>query len=439
VISAEVRPATAGLPPRTDVESRRGRWTLVAWAAAVALAVALPSRSPVASALTGETVPGVTLELSPGYLAAAPVLGVWDALAVLSIPQHLAVLGGLISIFLLWRLSRTRGARSRGFVAALAWETLALALFVGGVLVFYAVGAVIPRPMAALRVADPDVVVVDFHSHTLSSHDGRGSFTAERNRAWHRDSGYHVAFITDHDSVRAALDAAAANPRRAGAGTVILPGREVVYRQQHVAVLGLIDPRAILASAGDGSSVIDAQGRCPTWPVLVHTIPEDLDLVPVPECPDGAGGVHAIELIDGAPRGLGQGDRERERILAIADSLDLAVVASSNLHGWARTASGWSLLPIPGWRDMSPEQVGFLIEEKIRIEGRDAVEVIGRRRPVETEVGLAVAGLPIRFALDFLSQLGRAERMIWLLWLALASVATLRFGARRRDLSAAAR
>jgi hypothetical protein len=438
VIGAEERPATAAAPPPTEIASGRGRWTLVAWAGVVALAVALPTRSPVVSALTGEALPGVTLEHSPGYLAAAPVLGVWDALTVLSIPQHLAVLGGLISIFLLWRLSRTRAPRSVGLGAALAWEALGLALFVGSVLAFYAVGAVIPRPMAALRVADPDVVVVDFHSHTRSSHDGRGSFTAERNRDWHRDSGYHVAFITDHDSVRAALDAAALNPGRAGAGPVILPGREVIYRRQHVAALGLMDPRAILA-AGDTSSVIDADGRCPSWPVLVHTIPENLDLVPLPECADGAGGVHAIELIDGAPRGLGQGDRERDRILAIADSLDLAVVASSNLHGWARTASGWSLLRIPGWREMTPEQVGLLIEEKIRIEGRDAVEVVGHRRPVETEVGLAVAGLPIRFVVDFVSQLSRAERMIWLLWLALASAATLRFGARRRDLSLAAR
>ena len=103
MIGAEERPATAG------PLSRRARWILPA-ATVLVLAVILPSRSPVASALTGETLPGVTLELSPAYLALAPVLGVWDALTVLSIPQHLAVLGGMISVFLLWRLSRPRTA-----------------------------------------------------------------------------------------------------------------------------------------------------------------------------------------------------------------------------------------------------------------------------------------------------------------------------------------
>jgi hypothetical protein len=163
----------------------------------------------------------------------------------------------------------------------------------------------------------------------------------------------------------------------------------------------------------------------------VQTIPENLSVVPVPECPDGAGGVHAIELIDGAPRGIGQGDRDRDLILRLADSLDLAVVASSNLHGWARTASGWSLLRIPGWRDMTPDQVGAAIEAKVRREGRAAVEVVGPRRPVDPEVGLALLGLPVRFALDFVSQLPRAERIVWLLWRALfAAGRTRRRGAR---------
>jgi hypothetical protein len=383
----------------------------------------MPSRSPVVSALTGAPLPGVTLALPPAYLAAAPVLGVWDALTVLSIPQHLAVLAGLIALFAVWRVSRAAGRRGRGLAPTLVREAVGLALFIGGVLGFYAVGAAIPRPMAALRVADPDVVVVDFHSHTGTSHDGRESFTWQRNLDWHRDAGYHVAYITDHDSVNAAQDAARANPARAGFGTIVLVGREVIYRRQHVAVLGLANPLDIAARAGgDGASVVGADGACPAWPVLIQTIPEDLSLVPLPECADGAGGVMAIELIDGAPRGLGQGDRDRDRIFRLADSLDLAIVASSNLHGWGRTASGWSLLRIPGWREMSPSEVGERIEEKIRTERRAAVEVVGHRRPVDTGAGVAMAAVPFRFALDFLSQLSRAERVMWLLWLGLAAV-----------------
>ena len=36
-----------------------------------------------------------------------------------------------------------------------------------------------------------------------------------------RAAGFDVAYITDHDSVRAALDAQRANPTRAGDGTIV--------------------------------------------------------------------------------------------------------------------------------------------------------------------------------------------------------------------------
>jgi hypothetical protein len=372
----------------------RSRGVVVALGALLALAVALPPRSPVASALTGESLPGVTLVLSPAYLALAPVFGVWDALTVLSITQHLGVLGGMVLVFLVWRFLRRRAGRFRGLFARTFAEAALVVAFIAAVLGFYAVGALVSRPMARLVVADPDVVVVDFHSHTLSSHDGREGFNEEHNRAWHEAAGFHVAYITDHDSVRLALKAAAANPSRAGEGTIVLPGREVMLRRQHVAVLGTRDPRVIMASTNDGTTLVGPDGRCPEWPVLVHTIPEDLSLVPLPECADGAGGVHAIELLDGAPRGLGQSDRERDRIVRIADSLDIALVSSSNLHGWGRTASGWSLLRIPGWREMTPEEVGSRIEETIRAEGWlcwIAAGVVGVRR-LRARAGEAPAG-----------------------------------------------
>ena len=398
---------------------KHSRGTLFVLGTFFVLAVGVPSRSPIASAVTGEPLPGAWLERSPAYLVLSPVLGIWDALTVLSITQHVAVLGGLGSIYLLWRLFRIRVRELRGILKGVVRETLTACVCAAGVLSFYVAGALITRPMVKLRVADPDVVVVDFHSHTLSSHDGRKGFTAEHNRAWHRDAGFHLAYITDHDSVQAALRAATANPPRAGEGTVLLPGREVVYRRQHVAVLGTREPRRITASAGNGSGPVDADDRCPDWPLLVQTIPEDLSLVPLPvsDCPDGVGGVAAIELLDGAPRGLGQSDRERDRILRIADSLDIAVVAASNLHGWGRTASGWSLLRIPGWRAMAPERVGARIEETIREEGRHAVEVVAYRRPVQLQRGIAAASLPLWFALDFVSRLSRLERLVWLAWI----------------------
>src|SRR5918999_6346374 len=79
--------------------------------------------------------------------------------------------------------------------------------------VVYAVGAMVPRPMAALTVSDLDVVVVDVHSHTKYSHDGGPGWEAEDVREWHASSGYNAAYVTDHRSYRGAEQGVAANPR----------------------------------------------------------------------------------------------------------------------------------------------------------------------------------------------------------------------------------
>ncbi len=382
----------------------------------VALALALPPRPAVVSALTGEPLAGVSLRLPPAYVILAPFCGILDYLTVLTVAQHLAVLGTLAVFFFGWRLLRRR--RKRGLLRRAAIELGAGLGFLAAVVGIYAFGAAGPHPMARLVVDDPDVVIVDFHSHTLSSHDGRKTFTAERNRAWHRAAGFDVAYITDHDSVRAAIEEAGRNPPRAGEGTVILPGREVVYAGQHVAVLGPLDPRLGPAAGADGA--VDPAAPCAGWPVLIQTIPNNLGNLPPAECTDLGAGVRAIELVDGAPRGLAQGERERARILRLADSLDIAVVASSNLHGWGRTAPGWSLLRIPGWRAMSPQEVGAHIEDALRHGGRDAVEVVSVRGPGHPLEGIGVAALPFVTVADFVARRSRTERLSWLMWIAVA-------------------
>ncbi|MGD8322400.1 MAG: hypothetical protein PVJ02_18250, partial [Gemmatimonadota bacterium] len=377
------------------------------------VAVALPERIQVVSVLSGEPVPGVSLHHSPVYLLLAPLCGIMDYLSLLTVRQHLMVLGLSWFLFLLWRARRA----SRTLVAH-PWRTLVreggmIVAFLACLVAFYGFGILGPRPMARLVVDDPDVVVVDFHSHTESSHDGRSGFSAERNRAWHRDAGFDVAYVTDHDSIRAALEAERRNPSRAGDGTSILAGREIVYRDEHLVVLGSVDPRAWGAAAPD-------EARCSDFPLLIQTLPEDLSRVPGPDCPDGEGGVRAIELVDGDPRGLDQGVRERARILALADSFHLTLVASSNLHGWGRTASGWSLMRIPGWRDMTPDRLGGRIQEEIREGGPGAVQVVGYRRATRPPTALGAAS-ELLIPLDALTWLSRAERVAWLAWVALAA------------------
>lgn len=392
----------------------RGRhWKLVALVALVAIAFLLPVVPPVVSVVTGAPVPGVSLVYPLPYLLLAPICSIWDALTALSLTQHFAVLGVTFTLYVLWRVFRLRKPERRhGFFFTPLLELGWLAVFLVCLVGFYAVGILVPRPMARLHVADPDVMVVDFHSHTSMSHDGRKSFTAQRNRAWHHGAGFDVAYITDHDSIRAGVEAATRNPPLAGDGMLLFPGREVVYRGMHVVVLGTFDPRT-------RTSPTDP---CGPWPVVIGTIPGNLNRVPAAECPgpDHGGGVSAIELLDAAPKGLDESDRSRARILHIADSLHVAVVADSDNHGWGSTAVGWSLMRIPGWRDMTPDSLNATIKETIRSRARDAVQVVALRRPRKAPDDVWAAVPPVFMPQRFISRLSRAERLSWLVWIAVA-------------------
>jgi hypothetical protein len=405
----------------------------VIWVGGIVLvALLMPARAPVVSAVSGEVVPGLGLEHSAAYLLIAPLAGLMDYVSMLTIPQHLAGIFAVSVMFMAWRVLRRRRERRRT-VRVLVEAGAILGLLVA-LLGFYAVGALVPRPMAALTVDDPDIVVVDFHSHTGASHDVWESFSIDRNRAWHRGAGYDVAYISDHDSIGPGVRAAAENPARAGDGTVLLPGREVRYLRQHVAILGTIDLRTARRNP-----VLDQTSRqCVGWPVVIQTIPNDIARMRPPGCDEDGGGVDAIELMDGDPKGLAQSDRERDRILALADSLDIALVASSNNHGWGSTAVAWSLLRIPGWRDMTPAQVGQRIEELIRSERRHAVEVVTYRRLADPVEGLDVAAAPMLLPLHFLASRSRLERLSWIAWILMAVGFSARLGTGRASGGSAA-
>ncbi len=399
--------------------AHRTAWWVVAGVFAVVV-VLLPERAPVVEALTGKAIQGVTLRLPSAYLALAPVCDVLDRLTSLTVAQHIALLVTLIVAFWVWR--GLRGRRRLGGVRRAFVEVGAFVVFLAAVVAVYALGALVPRPMAKLMVSDPDVVAVDFHSHTAMSHDGHKSFTAPVNRAWHRDGGFDVAWITDHDSVRAAIESTARDPATAGQGTVILPGREVIFRHEHVIALSTVDPRTAPPPGRDST------GTCRPWPFLIQTIPENLAKMPRPgpgECPV----VQAIELLDAAPKGISQAGRDRDRIVSIADSFHLALVASSDNHGWGRTAVGWSLLRIPGWRSMTPDSLGARIVEKMRREGPSAVQVAERRLQPRLTGGLQAVSAFATVASLF-GGLSRAERISWLIWI-LAAVAIVRRVYRR--------
>ena len=384
----------------------------------VALSALLPHAS-LHDAATFEPLTEVALRRPTSYLLMAPVSNSLDMLTLLSLRQHIALLATVIVCYAVWWW-----VAGRAMLAAVSPGRRALReaaqIGVGSVvlLAIYAGAMIMPRPMAALE-AGTDIIVADFHAHTRFSHDGRPDWTPEDVRAWHRNAGFDVAYISDHRTFEGARDAWANNPTPAGSGTELLPAIEVVWRGEHVNVLdadrmyrGLLTET--LRDVDDGALKL-ASSLPGSEPVLIETLPGDLSKVVAAAGP-GTAGVRAIEVIDGAPKGLGQTRRERARIVHLADSTNLALVAGSDHHGWGRTAAGWTLIYLPQWRTASPEQLSSAITKIIRGGGRASTRVV-ERYVADTESGVALPFTVPLVAWGMLRSLSGDERIVWMAWI----------------------
>ena len=381
--------------------------------------------SPLRDAALRGTFPDAVPAQPLGYLLGAPLFGVWDTLTLLTVSQHYAVLGTLVLLYVAWRLVAGR---------RLALELVGALAALAALLAFYAAAALLPRPMTAIRLTSPDLLAVDFHSHTNRSHDGWSLFTAARNRAWHEAGGFDAAYVTDHYTWAGVDEALPANPARAGDGTVLLSGMEVRLRGRHTNILG-DRSRYVFALDStwhhlDPESIAAATERGAPPPTMLYALPGALDqIVPLGSPHGSPAGVVGVELSDGAPRGLEQGRSQHAEILALADSMDLAVVAGTNVHGWGRTVAAWSVMRIPGWREMSPGELGRAIEETLHRERRRAVTVVERRIPYHDGSLVALAATVPVLAWEHFRALTLAERLSWLVWAALWMAVRARAGA----------
>ena len=408
---------------------QRVPWVAIAITLLV-LITAIFAESPVRDAETLGPLPEVHLELSTGYLAVAPLSDVLDTISLLGARQHVAVLIFAIIVYVLVRVWRVRSAdlserevsgggtrRRAGFSRELGFA----GLFLLAVILVYAAVAVLPRPMAALAADPSDVILIaDFHAHTSYSHDGRPGWSPADVRSWHRASGFDVAYISDHRTVQGAEEGIVDNPAEAGQGTMLLQALEVVWRGEHVNILdagrtykGLTTPdlRDMDEQAVTLASLLPGRE-----PILIQTLPGDLSKVPVAKGPQSAG-VRAIEVVDGSPRGLDQTRIFRSRILHLADSLNLALVAGSDNHGWGRAAPAWTLLIVPGWRGMGTDSLAYAIDKTLHL-GRQAAKVVERRVAGELNGSNALEltfTLPI-VAWRMFTTLSVDERVMWVFW-----------------------
>lgn len=416
------------MPSNVVGSKRRDPGRLVAIIITLVVLAAWPlALSPLIDLETLAPAPAAHLALGPAYLVLAPICDVMDALTLLSVSQTVALLVSLAALYVVWR-----ELRWRRFGTTLIREMRAALIALGGLVLFYCIGIVAPRPMARLTLDDADALAIDVHSHTRFSHDGRSSFTPDANRAWHRDAGFDVAYITDHSRFAGARQAATRNPTRAGDGLTSLPGVEYVRNHNHLVTLGAGDSAWASLGAAEPRGGETRPPLSARDPVIVQTIPDSLSRMPAPDS-TGAHGAIAIELSDGSPRGIEQSQRDRTRIIRLADSLDLALVAGSDNHGWGRTAVAWSVMRLPGWRALSPDSLGEAIANRVHAARRRAVEVVARRSPDAGQYrALVVATLPA-VAWNILRTMSPFERLSWIAWAWIATAVATYGLARRRS------
>jgi hypothetical protein len=393
----------------------------------------------------------IELQQSIAYLVLSPAARVLDELSLLEANQHVALGVSVVCLTIalgLWRARRQAPPFGRAR-AALLPPVVGLLGLAGT----YAVGALAPRPMVAVAIADSNIVVVDLHSHTRASHDGRWDFTVEDNRRWHADAGFDAAYVTDHQTMNAWRELAdrgrlgevetaeasvltfVTGRRRA---TTILPGVETHVPGLHINILGVgAEHASLLTDRREVDTLGLAQlPRHATAPLVMATTPFDTARFSVQ-----SRYVDAIELSDASPRGLEFGRVHRARLIAAADSLGVPLVASSNLHGWGRTAAAWTLVRIANWRQLQPLALDTAIRVTLRTNPR-AVTVVERDRLPASFAFVAQATVLPRLGIHIFRSLSSRERFAGLAWIWLifawrqgrASSGT--FAARRRILGA---
>lgn len=413
--------------PLLQRQRRRNRFlfTLLGLLAVCVLAGQLmPRPSAVRDAATGEFAADADLAYPALYTALAPLFQAADHFSILSLRQHAAI---LIFLNLVWFVFRT-------FVvwgSFAGWRTLLQELlrwigFLAAVAAWAAAVILAPRPMAAMRLNDPDLLAVDFHSHTRHSWDARKSFSPERNLEWHRRAGFHAAFITDHNSVDGAREAWATNGP--GRGIVALRGEEVSLFQSHWVVLGnagLIENakydvgiegvERFLREVGTSTEVAVIASLPEYWLHHWDRVETLMDW-----------GAHGFEIVNASPIALDFPQDKRRRILDLCRDRERAVTGITDTHGWGSTVYVWSVLSIPGWTAMDAAALEREIVARIRRPGPDAVRVLIRAKAEPQGVGLDLALTPASVIWEACRALPRMQAAVALAWIALLWAALFR-------------
>ena len=383
----------------------RGRRIPLLLSGLVLLSQAFPLASPVRDAATGVWASSFTLHLPRLYILLAPFCGMADRLTLLSYHQAIVFLAYLaVAMYLTLGLRRGSLALLVS-LAYLAWVIL------------------IPHPQARLVAEDPNVVLIDFHSHTNVSHDGRPSFTFASNMRWHQAQGYGASFITDHNRVESTQNAKALSRTNwRDTGYRSLEGEEISLFRTHLVILGnheRVDNRPYDSDAEKIPGFIQDMNK-KHIPVIA-SIPEywwyHWDGSPLGTINDFImWGINGFEIVNSAPTALDFPPAFRRHIVDLCREHNLPVTGISDNHGYGYATAAWNAMRIPGWQAMDPDALETAVLQTVKKEGFHSVQVLERARySPESKLGLLAA--PFMDVGLYWCSLQPPEAVSWVIWI----------------------
>jgi hypothetical protein len=277
-------------------------------------------------AVTGAAAADADLLRPLPYVIVAPISDVLDGLTFMSLERARALLAVWAVAFALWGALRS-GTLARRITRAIVGPFILLAIVAATVL--------LPRPVPRLVTADSAVTVIDYHAHTVASHDGRPGWTPRDLANWHAAQGFGASYVTDHNRI---FDGRLDDPIH------LLPGAEWSVYRQHILALGQLTPIDRDRYNRDTPSMLGVIAELQRRGALViASIPEywrnhweDLDDFV-------KAGIDGFEIVNCSPKAIGFPAQARAWVISLARQHNLLLVGGSDNHGWGKVTCVWNL------------------------------------------------------------------------------------------------
>lgn len=365
---------------------------------------------------------GVTLKYPAPYTFLAPLFQLADRINILSVKQIYILFAYINAAWLIWRIiKRVKHSFS---LAIIIDETIYFTGFNAFVLLCIVLSILLPRPLAAISVADPDIIVLDFHTHTSHSWDGRKTATPANQMKRRMAGGFDAFFIIDHNNRFGVREAKEIEKGRGGSsGAIALEGEEISASPANLIVLGPGTEHysgTAAKSKGFGKpdkalKLVQENKRNPDTLVIATSTarwwshPGDLESIV-------RAGLDGIDVTKASPKGLDLTVEDRSRIIDFARKNALIMTGSSDNHGFGYAEYVWNLLRLQGWQDLDPFALEQAVIHRIRQKGPDALTIVTRVKAEPTQNVFLMAIDPLRQVWEMMRSLPPIQALSFITW-----------------------